>query len=120
MKNSKILQAYNATEALADNNAISDDIQWEIYQLRKKLFPHIEFTQERLETIKSKYAEFADDKGNLIGEKADEFKNEVQSLNDLEKDTSDISKFTFVVKAGHGVTAKIMEALEDFIDFEKS
>ena len=119
MKNSKILQAYNATESLIDNTNLSATKQWELYQLRKKLLSHVEFMRERIKAIQNKYTQFADENGMLSGDKAIEFQNEASELDNMEKDVSDIEKVEFYIDDNDGITVRTMEALEDFIEFKK-
>lgn len=120
MKQIKILQAYMATEQLANNNDIPNDIQWDIYQLRKMLYPHVEFYEDRANAIREKYREFASEDGTLTGDKADKFKNEIKELEDMDKEIDTSNKFIIRVNKGTGITALIMEALDEFITFEKA
>ena len=118
MKQLKIINAYKATEVLANNTSLSNDIQWSIYRLRKALTPHIEFYKEREQAIKDKYSMFIDDKGYISGEEASKFQNEIQELNNMDKDI-DFEPCEIQVPEGNGITALIMEQLEGFIQFTK-
>jgi len=115
MKNSQIIKAYNTLETLSAKK-IPDKTQWYIFQLRKSLLPHVEFFNERVETLKDKYRPFADNQGNLTGEKSTEFAQEIDDLNNMEKEL-EINKFTLELTGETGITALEMEILDSFIDF---
>ena len=115
MKQYQIINAYKSLEILSDNEHLTDFDQWKIYKLRKLLRPHIEFQQERESAIQEKYQAFADDKGILKDEKAQEYMKELQELSQL---TVDVEPFTKPeIKVSKGMTLKIIEPLEDFIEF---
>lgn len=115
MKQYQIIDAYKTLETLADNENLNELDQWKIYTLRKILRPHIDFQQEREQAIQEKYRQFADDKGMLTQEKGMEYGNELQALLQLDVDLPEFNKPT--IKAVKGITCKIMEPLEDFIEF---
>ena len=114
MKQYQIINAYKAAEKLAECE-LDPKEQWKVYKLRQFLRPHIEFRTEQEEKIRKKYIEFADDKGNLSGQKAAEYYNDLNELNNVEIEIEDREKpkIQFV----KGITCKISEPLEDFIEF---
>ena len=113
MKLHKIITAYSEMEKLAGNINLSDQSQWELFKLRKLMRQHVEFHTEREEAIKEKYIKFADDKGNIYGDKLDGYINETTELNNMDVE------FDFVkpVVPHAGINFLTMEKLEDFIDF---
>ena len=115
MKQYKIINAFKALETLSDNENLTDFDQWHIYKLRKLLRPHIEFQQEREAAIQEKYQQYADDKGMLKDEKAQEFMKELQTLTQLDVEMEEFKKPQ--IKIVKGITCKIIEPLEDFIEF---
>ena len=115
MKQYQIINAFKALETLSDNENLTDFDQWHIYKLRKMLRPHIEFQQEREAAIQEKYKGFADDKGMLKDEKAQEYLKELQALTQLDVDIEEFTKPQ--IKIAKGMTCKIIEPLEDFIEF---
>ena len=118
MKQYKIINAYQFIESLSNNDKFSCDILWELFQLKKKLQPHVDFFNERTEAIRTKYIPLADENGQLTGEPLQDYVTELNELNAMEKDI-DIEKFTVKLGDIPGLTLKMMESLEDFIDFEK-
>ena len=115
MKQSKIIQAYKATEELANITSFTTKDQWQIYTLRKALRPHVEFQQEREKALAEKYAKYADDKGVISGQRYIDYTKELAELGqmDVELDVNPI-KLTLA----EGVTFKTIEALEGFVEFE--
>ena len=116
MKQNKIMEAYHATESMADNNNISHEDQWKIYQARKAMRPHIEFYEERTKAIQSKYVEYADENGTISGEPFRNYQKDIAELLDMEKDMEDYKVPT--VKLVDGINFKTIEALEGLIEFE--
>lgn len=114
MKQFKIIEAFKTTELLADNKNLSSSDQWEIYKLRKILRPHIEFQDERLEAIRNKYKEFADENGTIYGDDYERYNKEIEELYNLEVEL-DFEKP--IIPMVDGITFKIIEPLEDFIEF---
>ena len=114
MKQYQIIQAYNAMETLADNNNLTKEDQWKIFNLRKSLRPHIEFQQERDKALSDKYTPFADDQGILRGNKYLEYLKEKEDLQNMEVECS----FDKVkMQLYDGINFKIIEQLEEFIEF---
>lgn len=119
MKQIKIIRAYKATEKLSHNDSFSTDTLWGLYKLRKVLFPHWEFQNERENELKKKYAKYADKNGVLTGEHYNEYLQELSKILDMEKEISNEGKITIPLKEGLGISVEMMEALEDFVDFVK-
>ena len=115
MKQSKITIANKLLETLADNGGLSKKEQWELYKLRLALRPRIDFQREQEDIIRSKYQEFADEKGELVGKKADDFVKEMKSIGDLDVEIEGLTKPQ--IKMTDGITFKIIEPLEEFVEF---
>lgn len=114
MKQSKIIAAFNATTQLSELE-FSETEQWKIYKLRKFLRPHYDFQVEREQAIQQKYIDYIDEDGTIKGEEAKQFLKEINDIGDLEIELEDFTKTELhVVK---GVTFKLIEPLEDFIEF---
>ena len=117
MKQIKIIQAYKATEDLANITGFTIKDQWQIYTLRKALRPHVEFQQERENALATKYASFADDKGVITGQHYIDYMKDMAELNQMDiKFENEPIKLTLA----EGVTFKTIEALEGFVEFEQS
>lgn len=114
MKQYKIIQAYNAVEKFSEL-PLTEKEQWEIYKLRKILRPHNDFQEEREEDIKKKYLEFADENGHLSEEKAQEYIQDLNEVGNLDIELQDFQKP--VIRVVQGLTFKVIEELEDFIEF---
>lgn len=119
MKQYKLIRAYKATEELAHNNKLPANILWGIYQLRKTLSPHIEFQREREEDLKKKYAEFADEEGNISGKPSTDYINDLIEIANMEKEIDFPDKIQLTVVDDLGISVEMMEDLEDFIEFSK-
>ena len=119
MKQFKLIQAYRATDALSHNDKLSADTLWGIYFLRKKLFPHWEFQTEREEALKKKYSKYADENGTLKGDNYLNYVGELTALANIEKEIAIDEKIKIVITDDLGLTVEMMEALEDFVEFEK-
>lgn len=113
MKYSTILDVYKATEALADK-PFTNQQQWDIYKFRKALREHKDFYEEREKAINEKYLPYADEKGILSGEKYLEYMKEKSELNNLDAEFT-YDKFTLPIV--DGINFKIIEPLEDYIEF---
>ena len=114
MKQSKIITAYNTAEQLVECN-LTDQEQWEVCKLRQFLRPNYEFQQERENAIREKYSSFIDMNGMINGEKAQEFVKEINAIGDVEVELEERKKPQ--IKFTKGITFKITEPLEDFIEF---
>lgn len=115
MKQSKIISIFKTLETLADNEHLSKENQWDLYRLRRFLRPHFEFQQEREDTLRKKYMEFANEEGLLPKDKTQEFINELNEIGNLEVELEEYQKIKIPIK--EGMSFKIMEPLEDFIEF---
>jgi len=115
MKQIKIANAYRQLETFADIQDLSQQEQWSIYQLRKTLRPHFEFQTEREEVIRSKYRKFADEEGVIRDNKADEFVNEMNELNNMEIELEEFTRPQ--IRMVKGISFLMAEELEDFIEF---
>jgi len=118
MTNYMINEVYNVTEKLSENKELSDSVLWCLYKLRKDLRIHIDFYKEREQDIKNKYMSYVDENGQIHGETMSQYLNEIKELNNMDKDVSNISKYTINIKDIHGITIHDMESLESFIEFE--
>ena len=118
MKQFKLIQAYKATEALSSSDKLDTATLWDIYALRKVLLPHWEFQLEREKALQAKYAEFADEQGKISGQHYVDYLNDLEELSNLDKDL-EVTKVKIKLQDGMGVTVHMMEALEDFVEFEK-
>lgn len=117
IKQKKIIEAYNATERLADIKTLPVKTMWELYDLRRKLTPHKEFQDDRECALREKYMPYADSDGVITGMAYIEFMREREELNDLEIDVSDIQRISLPLTDGLGLTVHDIEALEPFVDF---
>lgn len=115
MKLRDIINAFKTTEQLAEIKGLTNNDQWEVYKVRKNLRTHIDFMNERLSALQAKYREFADENGVLNGDKAIEYNKELEELNNMEIDMNDYD--IPVVHMAEGITFKIMEPLENIIEF---
>ena len=115
MKQYQIINAYKNLELLSDNENLTEFDQWRIYKLRKKLRPHVDFQQERENFLREKYQEFSDEQGVLKNKEAEDYMRDMQDLAQLDVEIEKESKPQ--IKITKGITCKIMEALDAFIDF---
>lgn len=114
MKQSKIISTYNTLSQLADFD-FSENEQWEIYKLRKFLRPHFDYQQEREDALREKYSGDIDEEGMIKGEAAQSFMKDMNAIANLEIELEEFEKPKLhVVK---GVTCKLIEPLEDFVEF---
>ena len=114
MKQFKIIEAYNSLPEFSDVKGLTKRDQWELYKLKGLLKPHFDFQVEQEENIKSKYRAYADNEGNLTGEKMNQFVKELDEITNMDVD---ISFEKPQIKITDGMTLKIMAPLEDFIEF---
>ena len=114
MKQYKIIEAFKAS-ALLSECGISEKEQWELYKLRKILRSHYEFQQQREDAVREKYSSFMDDKGMITGEKAQEFVKDINAIGHLDVEIEEFEKPQIVMTKG--ITCKIIEPLEDFVEF---
>ena len=115
MKQSKIIIAYNALPSLSNVKGFSKYEQWDLYKLRNLLKPHYDFQVEQETMIKNKYAEFADDDGNISGEYAKSYLKELNELNDMNVELEEFNKPRIQMK--DDITLTLIDALDDFIEF---
>ena len=118
MKQFKIINAYQFINTLSENDKLSYDTLWNLFQLKKLLQPHVDFFNEQLEKLKSKYLPKADENGTIEGETLVAYQNDISELSNMDKEI-EIKKFTLKLKETPGLTLKAMDALEDFVEFEK-
>ena len=115
MKQIKIVKAYQFLEVLSDNKNLTPKEQWDIYKLRTVLRDHYAFQCEQEEKIRDKYREFANEDGNLKKEKYDELTKDLKTLGEMDVD---LGKFTRPkIRMEDGITFRIIEPLEDFVEF---
>ena len=119
MKQYKIINAYRALNALSNNDRFSYEVLWSLYQLKKDLQPHAEFYDEALNKINQKYSQYADENGMIKGDPFKEYSIQLSELEQMEKDVSDIDKPVLKIKDMPGISLQVVEALEDFIEFQK-
>lgn len=113
MKQIDIINAYKQMDELASIQFSKED-QWKIYCLRKALRPHVEFQDEQDKKLAEKYTPYADENGNLTGEKFLEFMREKQELALLEQETPEKIELPLL----EGINFKTIEALENLIEFK--
>lgn len=117
MTNYMINEVYSATEKLSENKELSDSVLWCLYKLRKDLRIHVDFYKEREQDIKDKYISYVDENGQIHGEIMNQYLHELEDLNNMDKDVSNITKYTISLKDINGITVHDMESLEAFIEF---
>lgn len=115
MKQSKIIDAYNAIEMLSKNTELNEQEQWRLYQVRKLLRPHIEFQLEREDALKEKYKDYIDNEGKIAVEKAMEWNHDINKLMNMDVDINVTDKP--IIRFVKGVTCIVAEALDDFVEF---
>jgi hypothetical protein len=114
MKQIDIVNAYTALETLSNIKDYHAKEQWALYSLRKELRSFIDFYEERIRSLATKYAEFADEKGMLYGQRYTDYINEKTELDNLEIEQT-INKIKLPIV--DGITFLTIESLESFIDF---
>lgn len=117
IKQSKLVNAYNATEKLADDSTLSRQDKWKVFNLRKKLSPNMEFQTESEDKLKEKYAPFANENGVITGQTYQDYTKELNEIGKVEVDVGEIEKIKLPLT--DSTTVRIMEALEDFIAFDE-
>ena len=115
MKQIQIITAYNKMESLADNKNLSKENQWALYKLRKALKPHFDFQIEQEEGIRDKYLPFVNEQQMLPPDKTQEYLKELDELGNLEIEMEDFEKVK--IPLVDGINFKMMEELENFIEF---
>lgn len=115
MKQTDIMKAYKLLESLADNQALNKMDQWNLYKLRLILRPHFDFQVEQENIIQQKYIELADELGNLSGEPAKQYMEEINAVGNLDVEMDEFEKPQ--IRMVDGITFKIIEPLEEFVEF---
>ena len=115
MKQFKIQNAYRTLEILTDNEFLTEEEQWELYKLRKFLRPHIDFQNEREDAVREKYSDSIDEEGNILGEPAKQFLQDMHAISNLDIEIEAFDKPK--IKMVKGINFKTIEPLEDFIEF---
>ena len=119
MKQFKIVKAYQATENMSKCEKLDAETLWSIYQLRKKLYPHVEFQAEREDALREKYAEFADEDGVIKGEPYTNYVKDLSEIATMDKEVNIPDKITIKLQDEMGITVQMMEALDEFVNFVK-
>ena len=115
MEHGRIIMAFQATNLLANSHELTETEHWNVYCLRKKMKEHVEFQAERETQLEEKYRQYADENGVLRGEKAREYREELDEISRLDVEIETGKKFR--IPMINGMTCAEMEALEDFIEF---
>ena len=115
MKQLKIIQAYKDLELLSDIKDYHSQEQWALYVLRKELRSSVEFYKERTEAIMEKYREFANDDGVIKGQPYQDYLKDINDLNNLD---IEIEFNKIVLPFVDGISFKLAESLEDFVEFK--
>ena len=115
MKQYLINNALIATEQLALNENLTKQDQWNIYKIRKILRPYKEFYDERISALQQKYVKYADEEGRISGEPFAEFTKELEELNNFNVELEQFDRPE--IQVVDGISYKIMEPLEEFIEF---
>ena len=118
MKQSVIFSAYQTLESFSENDKFSYSVLWDLFQLKTTLKPHVDFFNERMDVIKQKYLPMANDKGELSGEPLTQYLDEVNELGNMDVKIK-IDKPTLSLKDMPGITIKIMDSLNAFVNFSK-
>lgn len=118
MKQSKVFNAYLATESLKKNLNFTNKEHWELYKLRKMLKPRYDFQAERETEVRNKYKDFITPDGYILPPNAEKFAKDLMDIQEIDIDIGNIEKIH--LRIVEGVTAEIMESLEDFVEFEYS
>jgi hypothetical protein len=119
MKLYKIVNANQFIDSLSDNDKLSYSVLWDLFQLKKKISPYVEFFNQQMEKVKAEYAPQADENGQIKGEVLQNYIEKINEIGELDKPFEDYEKCTIKLKEISGITLKTMIALEDFINFEK-
>ena len=115
MTQSQIINAYKTLPELSEISGISKKEQWELYKLRNVLKTHFEFQVEQENKIREKYSEYADKDGNLFGEYAERFVNDMKEIADLEVELGEFDKPK--IRIQDGMTLKMIDPLDNFVEF---
>ena len=116
MKQLSIVTAYNNLEALSNIKDYHAKEQWALYSLRKELRPFVDFYEERIKALASKYSEFTDDKGMLYDQHYLDYIKEKEELDNLEVEQK-INKIELPIV--DGITFLTIESLENYIMFKE-
>lgn len=117
IKQSKLIMAYKATEKLADKPALDEQALWALYGIRRKLRPNAEYQSERENAIRQKYVPYANENGEISGQRYSEFLDELNAVGELDVDLGEITKIDIPFSKELGLTLHDIEALEDFVNF---
>ena len=115
MKQIEIINAYKTLEELAANANLTKFEQWGLFKIRKMLKPHIDFQMEQENRVRESFREYADAEGNLHDADADRFVEEMKSIGEMEIEMEEYERPK--VKMTDGITFKIIEPLEAFVEF---
>lgn len=119
MKQSKIIEAYKATNRIKDLKDIPNDIAYTFYKIRKLLQPQWDFQLERENALKEKYG-FTFEEGKVkfnSQQDAIECDKEMFDLANMDIELS-IEKQTLKITDRPLLTVSEMESLEDFLNYE--
>lgn len=116
VKQHQIIRAYKATETIKKNETLPKALLWEIFQLRKKFSPHVEFQEEQEESLRKKYMPYADEEGTIKGQHFQDFMKEVEEIGVIDKEL-DCEPIELPVV--DGLTIEFMEDLDPFVTFKK-
>ena len=119
MKQYQLANAYRATDWLAGNEHLTVQTRWDVYDLRNRLRPYYEFQLNEENLMRKKYIPFVQEDGSLVGEAHDKFLNDMAELNNLEIDIGEIHPFEIQMRDDDGIRVRDMEALENFIHFQR-
>lgn len=118
MKQLKIINAYEVLESLSENDKLSYEALWDLFQLKKCLQPHFDFFQERVDALRAKYTPLADEHGQLTGQAMQDYAKEMNELGNMDKEV-DFTTLHMSLKDVPGLTLRTLEDLEPFIEFTK-
>ena len=114
MKLFDIISAYNATNELSEIKELSPSDQWSIQKFRKDAKVQFDFYTEKIDELKTKYMEYADEKVNLNSEKSIEYIKEIEELENIDVDFDTEKKNIKLVK---GIGFTTIEKLDKFFEF---
>ena len=115
MKLYQIINAFKTLEQLSDNEHLTDKDQWNIYKLRNHLKTHVDFEKEREEAIRQKFLPLANEEGRLSPSDTAKYANELNDLANMDVDVEEFKKPE--IKFVKGITCKITDPLEGFVEF---
>lgn len=122
MKQSKLTRAYNATEKLAEMTSLPVSLKWDIFLLRKKLFPHIEFQREQQIQLVNKYNATINTDNTFSFKTTDDaeaFAKDWEQISEVDIEIDPINKLKINLSDIPEIDIHTMEAIEDFIEFYK-